>query len=164
MLWLGAVVIHDFADGSLVGVRAASPAAQPRIESDSTAYLVIDYAAATSDPAARDVMVAARDHDWSSGQALVLLVSASPATRISISFLERNHVADTAWVTLPDTLWRTLRLPFSAWKPNPFFQPPGAQPKSPLDVSDVAGIGVAPQGQGSGRLRIRRIEIGRAHV
>jgi hypothetical protein len=50
--------------------------------------------------------------------------------------------------------WQWVEIPFSAIKPNPYFQPPGADLDAPFNVSDVREIGFAPQVEGSGRLAI----------
>jgi hypothetical protein len=53
----------------------------------------------------------------------------------------------------------TVRIAFDEIRPNPYFQPPGANTDAPLDVSEVTRIGFAPQDQGAGRLMISRIVV-----
>jgi len=77
--------------------------------------------------------------------------------RLSVSFMDRNHVAYTHWVELQGGEWQTVRIPFAQLRPNPYFQPPDAKQGAPLDVSEVQRIGFAPQDPGAGHLAIGKI-------
>lgn len=76
-----------------------------------------------------------------------------------MSFVDRNRVAYTSWSDLRAGEWQTVRIAFEQLKPNPYFQPPGAQTGAPLDVSEVKAIGFAPQDPQSGRIAISRFVI-----
>jgi len=155
------IVIHDSRNG-LLGVHAANPEMKLRADRDSATgepVLVIDYAAANSDPAARDVFVDAATRDWTAGSAILIRIKPAHATRLSVSFLDRNHVAYTAWATLDNPIWQSIRVAFSEIKPNPYFQPPDAKRGARLDVSDVSRIGFAPQDPASGQLAISQIVV-----
>ena len=54
------------------------------------------------------------------------VVKADSALRLSVSFLDQNGVAYTAWADVVPGDWRTVELPFEQIRPNPYFQPPGA--------------------------------------
>ena len=79
--------------------------------------------------------------------------------RMSLSFLDRNRVAYTAWTELKGGLWQLVRIPLDEIRPNPFFQPPDARTGRPIDVSDVKGIAFAPQDKTSGRLAIGKFVV-----
>jgi hypothetical protein len=155
-------VIHDFANG-LVGVRSAKPELKLRVDRDSAAggepLLLIDYPAPSGDPAGRDVYLEAAHRDWTTGSALLFRIKPSHATRLSVSFLDRNHVAYTTWAEIRGGVWQSIRIPFSEIRPNPYFQPPDAKRGASQDVSDVGGIGLAPHDSASGQLAISRIVV-----
>mmetsp|Transcript_1530 Transcript_1530/g.5264 ORF Transcript_1530/g.5264 Transcript_1530/m.5264 type:complete len:255 (-) Transcript_1530:194-958(-) len=110
--------------------------------------------AAADDPAARDVWCAAPTEDWSSKSALCFRIKPETVPlKLSVSFLDANFVAYTAWRDLVQG-WQDIRLPLDAMKPNPYFQPPFAKTGHPIDVSRVTEIGFAPQSQPPGRLTI----------
>jgi hypothetical protein len=153
--------LHDFRNG-LAGVHSNNPAMRLHVALDSvthTPVLQIDFPAASGDPAARDVYLGAESRDWSTGHAVIVRVRPTQAIRVSISFLDRNRVAYTTWFQLRAAVWQTLRIPFSDFKPNPYFQPPDARRGAALDVTDVSGIGLAPQGPAAGRLAISGIFV-----
>lgn len=155
------IVIHDF-DNGLTGVRAR-PEVKLRVDRESAGgrepVLLIDYPARSSDPAGRDVYFDAAHRDWTTASAIQLRVKSSHATRVSVSFLDRNHVAYTAWIEISSPAWQSIRIPFSAIRPNPYFQPPDAKRGAPLDVSDVGGFGLAPQDSVSGQIAVSRIIV-----
>ena len=157
-----AIVVHDFTHG-IVGVRRANPRLELRVTPDSGAggepVLTVDYPVATNDPAQRDVYFDVSNRNWSAGSAILLRIKSSEATRLSVSFMDRNHIVYTSWMDLFGGSWQTIRIPFSAIRPNPYFQPPDAKKGVPLDVSDVGTFGLAPQSPSSGRLTISRIVV-----
>jgi hypothetical protein len=151
------IVIHDFNDG-LAGIRATNPNVHLSVERDpeisNQRVLLVEYPAPTGDPAARDVMCTAKDQDWTGGRAIAFQVKPANSMRISVSFVDRNQVAYTAWRDLKGGVWQPVRIGFDEIRPNPFFQPPGAKTGAPLDVSDVKAILFAPQDPASGRMSI----------
>ena len=78
---------------------------------------------------------------------------------LSVSFIDRNGVVYTAWRPLRGGAWQTLELRFEDYRPNPYFQPPGAVTSAPLDVTAVSFVAFAPQDERAGRLRITQIEL-----
>jgi len=151
------IVIRSYAD-ELAGVRSANPEMKLSVARDPAvsdgAVLLVEYPAATGNPAARDVWCEAEHADWTAGHALAFQAKPDRAMRISVSFMDRNHVAYTSWSELRAGEWQTVRIAFAQIKPNPYFQPPGAQTGAPLDVSSVKAIGFAPQDPGAGRIAI----------
>lgn len=81
--------------------------------------------------------------------------------KLSLSFIDRNRVAYTAWRELKGGVWQLVRIPFDEIRPNPFFQPPDAKTGAPLDVSQVKGIAFAPHDQTSGALAIGKFAVSR---
>jgi carbohydrate binding protein with CBM11 domain len=155
-------VIRSYADG-LAGVRSANPQMKLSVARDPAvsdgAVLLVEYPAPTSNPAARDVGCEAEHVDWTAGHAIAFQAKPEHAMRISVSFMDRNRVAYTSWSELRAGEWQTVRIGFAQLKPNPYFQPPGAQTGAPLDVSEVKAIGFAPQDPGAGRVAISRFVI-----
>jgi hypothetical protein len=151
------IVIRSYADG-LAGVRSANPQMKLSVTRDPAvsngAVLLVEYPAASGNPAARDVWCEAEYVDWTAGHALVFQAKPDHAMRLSVSFMDRNRVAYTGWSELRAGEWQTVRIAFAQVKPNPYFQPPGAQTGAPLDVSEVKAIGFAPQDPGAGRLAL----------
>ena len=126
--------------------------------------LLVEYPAPTGNPAARDVRCDAEDQNWTAGRAISFEVKPANPLRLSVSFLDRNGVAYTAWTNLQGGVWQVVRIPFAEIRPNPYFQPPGAKTGAPLDVSDVKWIAFAPQDQAPGRLAIGRFRCcGKRH-
>lgn len=158
------IVIHAYNDG-LAGVRAANPDVHLSVGRDpsisSERVLLVEYPVPTDDPAGRDVQCAAENQDWSGGRAITFQIKPAHSLRLSLSFLDRNRVAYTAWKDLKGGVWQLVRIPFDEIRANPFFQPPGAKTGAPLDVSDVKGIAFAPQDQTSGRLTIGKFVLSR---
>jgi len=156
------LVVRSYADG-LAGVRSANPTMKLSVARDSAVsdgpVLLVEYPAATSNPAARDVWCEAEHVDWSAGHALAFQAKPDHAMRISVSFMDRNRVAYTSWSELRAGEWQTVRIAFAQIKPNPYFQPPGAQPGAPLDISEVKANGFAPQDPGAGRIALGRFVI-----
>jgi hypothetical protein len=155
-------VIRDFNDG-LAGIRAANPNVHLSVERDpeisDERVLMVEYPPPTSDPAARDVMCTAQSQDWSGGTGIAFQIKPANSMRLSVSFMDRNHVAYTAWREVEGGVWQAIRIGFDEIRPNPFFQPPGAKTGVPLDVSDVKAILFAPQDPASGRLSIARFVV-----
>ena len=81
--------------------------------------------------------------------------------RLSVSFLDRNRIAYTAWTELKGGAWQLVRIPFDEIRPNPYFQPPDAKTGASLDVSAVGSIAFAPHDQTAGRLAIGRFVVSR---
>jgi Carbohydrate binding domain (family 11) len=152
-----AAVIQTYKDG-LSRVCTASPDVHLSVGRDpmlpDPLVMFVEYPAPTGDPAARDVRCDAEDRDWTRGRAISFQVKPANPLRLSVSFLDRNGVAYTAWADLQGGVWQAVRVPFTEIRPNPYFQPPGAKSGVPLDVSDVKWIAFAPQDQAAGRLAI----------
>jgi hypothetical protein len=157
-------VIQAYENG-LAGVRAANPEVRLSVGRDpaiaNQPVLVVEYPAATGDPAGRDVQCTAETRDWTGGRAISFQIKPERAMKLSVSFMDRNRVAYTAWTGLQGGVWQLVRIPFSEIRPNPFFQFPGAKTGAPLDVSDVGFIAFAPQDEAAGRLAIGRFVISR---
>ena len=155
-------IIHDYASG-LAGIHAANPEVKLRIDRDAAlggeSVLVVDYPAPNDNPGSRDVRLDAANTNWSAGSAISFQVRPEHATRLSVSFLDRNHVAHTAWRDLQAGVWQSVRIPFSEIRPNPYFQPPDAKTGAPIDVSDVKFLGFAPQDKTAGRLAISPVVV-----
>ena len=97
--------------------------------------------------------------DWRVGQVIQFKVKPAQPLRLSVSFLGHNKVAYTSWADLKAGEWQTVRIGISEIEPNPYFQPPGADKSSPIDVSHVERIGFAPQGPDKGELLIGPLVI-----
>lgn len=154
--------IQDFRDGiSSVHVRKGEMKIQ--VVKDSGApdqtVLQVDYPAASRDPGARDVWCDAIDKDWREGSAISFMVKPVKDLRLSISFLGRNRVAYTTWADLKGGEWQTVRVKLDEIQPNPFFQPPGADKNSPMDVSEITRIGFAPQSPEAGQVLVGRFVV-----
>jgi Carbohydrate binding domain (family 11) len=158
-------VIRSY-DAGLSAVRSANPQMKLSTSRDPAvtdgAVLVVDYPAATGNPAGRDVWCETERTDWSSGRAISFQAKADHAMRLSVSFMDRNGVAYTGWTDLRGGEWQTVRIAFAQIRPNPYFQPPGAKTGAPLDVSEVKRIGFAPQDPGAGRIAISRFVVSSA--
>jgi hypothetical protein len=158
------VVIQSY-EKELAGVRAANPDVRLSVGRDSSLpgerVLTVEYPPRTSDPAGRDVQCTAENQDWTGGSAIAFQIKPERAVRLSLSFVDRNRVAYTAWTELKGAVWQAVRIPFAGIRPNPFFQPPGAKSGSPIDVSDVRFIAFAPQDDAGGRLTIGRFVVSR---
>jgi uncharacterized protein YndB with AHSA1/START domain len=156
------IVIQSYEAG-LAAVRSANPDVKLSLEHDPAlpdeSVLSVEYPAATGNPAGRDVWCDSETTNWTPGRAISFQVKPDHAIRLSVSFLDRNRVAYTSWTELQGAVWQTVRIAFDEIRPNPYFQPPGANTDAQLDVSDVTRIGFAPQDQGSGRLMISRIVV-----
>lgn len=156
------MIIHDYANG-LAGVRCSNPELRLSVTRDSTladeTVLVVEYPAATGQPAERDVWCDVQHHDWSSGRGLLMQVKPDQATRLSVSFMATNGVAYTAWLDLVARKWQPVEILFAQIRPNPYFQPPGANKDTPIDVSDVKRLGFAPQVKESGRMAVSRVVL-----
>ena len=155
-------VIRSYADG-LAAVRSANPEMKLSVARDPVVsdgpVLLVEYPAATGNPAARDVWCEAEHVDWTAGHAISFQAKPDHAMRLSVSFMDRNRVAYTSWSDLRAGEWQTVRIAFAQIRPNPYFQPPGAQTGAPLDVSEVKAIGFAPQDPGAGRIAISRFVV-----
>jgi hypothetical protein len=157
------VSIHGFANG-LAGVRAA-PSVTLRVGRDAgfpdEPVLFIDYPPPTNEPASRDVRLDAEQRNWGAARAIAFQVKPAQATRLSVSFIDRNQVVYTTWVDLHADAWQPVRLEFDDMRPNPYFQPSNARKGARLDVSDVGAIAFAPQDRAAGRLAISRFALSR---
>ncbi|MFZ5896521.1 MAG: hypothetical protein ACOY0T_36035 [Myxococcota bacterium] len=156
------IVVHAFRE-DLAGVRAARSDVRLSVARDAAlgdeAVLVVDYPAASADPAARDVWCETEARDWTVGRALSFYAQSERAIRISLSFPDRNGVAYTAWADLEAGAWQQVRIVFDTIRPNPYFQPPGAQLGAPIDVSEVNAVGFAPHDPSPGRLAIGKLVV-----
>lgn len=152
------MIVIRTVDEDLSGIRAINPAVKLSVlqDSDLPGELVMsmEYPAATDDPASRDVWLEAEEQDWTVGRAIFFRVKPDEALRLSVSFLDRNRVAYTAWSDLTGGQWQSVEIPFDEIEPNPYFQPPGADTAAAIDVSEVAHIGFAPQTPDGGQLLI----------
>lgn len=155
-------IVHDFGTG-LAGVHAANPEVKLRVAQDTAlageSVLLVDYPPPNDNPASRDVRLDAGTRNWTAGSAISFRVRPEHATRLSVSFLDRNHVAYTAWRDLQEGVWQQIRIAFAEIRPNPYFQPPDARSGAPIDVSDVNGVAFAPQDKAAGRLAISRFVL-----
>jgi len=156
------VVIQSYSAG-LGAVRTANADMKLSLERDGAlagdTVLTVDYPAPTGTPAGRDVWCDAENTDWSAGKAISFQIKADHPMRLSMSFIDRNGVAYTSWVDVAGNTWQPARIAFDAIRPNPYFQPPGAKKGAPIDVSEVARIGFAPQDQAAGRFAISRLVV-----
>lgn len=147
----------------LAGVRAHNPAVELSIGRDAALgdepVLRVAYPEPTADPAGRDVWCDSEAPDWSRGRAISFSVKPEHATKMSVSFFDRNRVVYTTWVQLDADVWQPVRVAFDAIRPNPYFQPPDAKQGSPIDVSEVKGIAFAPQDTGAGRLSLSKFML-----
>jgi hypothetical protein len=154
-------VLQDFSGAT--HCQSRNPAVALRVDVDPPSggqrVLVVGFPPPSDDPAGRDVFCAVMQRDWSGGRAVTFQVKSAQAGRISVSFLDRNHVAYTWWADVPAEGWHTVDIPLDQVRPNPYFQPPGAKTGAPIDVSEVAGIGLAPQGKSGGQLMVGRIML-----
>ena len=156
------IVVHSY-DSGLVGIHTANSAIKLHVGRDAEQFqesvLFVEYPAPSADPAGRDIQLAAESTDWSTGKAIAFRVKPERAIRLSISFIDRNHVVYTAWTNLQSNQWQPVRIALDAIRPNPYFQPPDATPDRPIDVSDVRAIAFAPQDPLAGSLAISAIVI-----
>jgi hypothetical protein len=156
-----AIIINSLTAPATVRVNTAS--VQAVIGSDASRpgerVLTVIYPAASANPAARDVQIAAEKTDWSGGQGIVFHAKAEHPMRISISFIDRNHVAYTAYVNLTSNNWEQVAIAFDQIEPNAFFQPPDAKKGSAIDVSDVKFIAFAPQEKGAGQVAVTAFTV-----
>jgi len=121
--------------------------------------LFVEYPAGTGNPAGRDVWLDVENENWTSGRAISFAIKPEHEMRLSVSFQDRNRVAYTSWQELKAAVWQTVRIPFDQLRPNPYFQPPGANVGAPLDVGEVHRIGFAPQEQAAGRMAIGKFIV-----
>jgi hypothetical protein len=155
-------VVRAFESG-LSGVHARNDAVHLSVGTDPALpderVLLVDYPVPGSDPAARDVRCEAETSDWSAGRAISFQIKPSHDLRLSVSLVDRNGVAYTTWVDLKENVWQAVRIAFDTMRPNPYFQPPGANLAGPIDVSDVKSVAFAPQDRTSGRLAVSRFVV-----
>jgi hypothetical protein len=141
------LVVQAFSDG-LAHVHAANPGVRLSVNRDpelgGAPLLLVSYPSPTDEPAGRDINCDAESQDWSSGSALTFRIKPAQALKLSVSFLDRNHVAYTTWIELGAAVWQRVRITFAEMQPNPYFQPPDAKKGAPIDVSEVKGIAFAP--------------------
>lgn len=156
------IVIQDFREG-LAGVRANDAAVTLRVEREpelnGEAVLHVQYPASGGNPAARDVWCQAIDRDWAAGRAIAFQIKPAAALKLSVSFMDGHRVAYTTWVELQAGQWQPVSIPLAGLRPNPYFQPPGADTSAPLDVRAVNALGFAPQTPGSGSLTIGKLVV-----
>jgi hypothetical protein len=147
--------IQSYAQG-LSAVRTTNADVRLSLETDPALpgerVLSIEYPAPSQNPAGRDVWCDAENADWRSGSAIFFRAKAEHPMRLSVSFMDGHRVAYTSWIDLDGSAWQPVRVAFDAIRPNPYFQPPGADTHSPIDVSNVVRIGFAPQDPNAGRL------------
>ena len=155
-------VIQSY-DSGLAVIRTLSPDVELSLGDDpglpGRPVLFVDYPAASDDPASRDVWCDSETRDWTLGRAIAFQIKPEQALRLSVSFFDRNGVAYTTWTELEGAKWQTVRMPLDQIRPNPYFQPPGADAGAPMDVSEVERIGFAPQSAAAGRLAVGRFVL-----
>jgi hypothetical protein len=159
----GAIIpLCAYQDG-LAGVHPASPSVTLQVGSDpgvpDAPVLLVDYAAPSGDPAARDVRCDPQTRDWTTGSAIAFRVKPARPLKLSLSFLDRNRVVYTHWAELEGGVWQPVRIAFADMRPNPYFQPPGAHVGAPLDVSDVKLVAFAPHDDAAGQLALSPIVV-----
>ena len=101
----------------------------------------------------------AENQDWSAGRVISFRIKPDHAVKVSVSFVDRNHVAYTSWTELQGGVWQPVRVSFAQVRPNPYFQPADAKADAAIDVSEVKGIALAPHDQTSGRLAISKFVV-----
>lgn len=157
-----AIVIQDYAAG-LAQVHVANSDVKLSIGSDPELsggpVLSVQYPLATNDPAGRDVNCDAENQDWTAGNAVSFQIKPAQAVKISVSFLDRNHVAYTDYRELEGGAWQPVRITFADWPKNLYFQPKDAKLDQPMDVSEVTGIAFAPQVSTSGSLAVSKFVV-----
>lgn len=150
----------------LSGVSADHPDVALRFGGDDELpngpVLIVEYPEATEDPSARDVWCEAQHTDWRSGSALAFRVKPDRAVKLSVSFIDPNHVVYTTWIDLDGGVWQPVRVDFDRLRPNPYFQPDDAKTGAPLDLSRIEAFAFAPHGEGSGRLAIGPFTLARS--
>ena len=148
----------------LVVVHAANPEVKLGVGHDpelpGELALFVEYPKPSGDPAGRDVWCDVEKRDWTAGRAILFSVKPAHAVRLSLSFLDRNRVAYTAWMDLVGGAWQPVRIAFDQIQPNPYFQLPGVKTGMPIDVSEIRRIGFAPHDETSGSLSISSFLIG----
>jgi hypothetical protein len=158
----GPVIVQTYRK-DLKGIRAANPKVRLQVGRDSAKsnedVLFVDYPSAGNDPAGRDVHLEAQHRNWSSATGIAFQIWSQRPVRLSVSFVDRNRVAYTTWVEADGSGWQPINLPFRDIRPNPYFQPPGAQVSAPIDVSDVNAISFAPQDTAAGRFALTRFVL-----
>ena len=156
------IVIQSYKSG-LDGVQCANADVKLRVGSDPVLpdepVLFVEYPAPGANPAGRDVWSEVEDRNWTVGREIAFRIRPDHALRLSVSFLDRNRVAYTHWAALQGDAWQTVRIPFDQIRPNPYFQPPGANTGVPIDVSEVARLGFAPQDPSAGQLIVGRLVV-----
>jgi len=156
------IVIQGYGQG-LAGVRCGNPEVRLSLSRELTpageTVLVVDFPASTGKPAERDVWCEAENRDWSSGRGVAFQVKPDQPMRFSVSFMGTNGVAYTAWWHVDGGQWQPIEMSFAEIKPNPYFQPPGANLDSPIDVGDVKRLGLAPQLKESGRIAVSKFVL-----
>ena len=156
-----ALVIHGFDDGPY-GISAANPYVRISVTPDTSigaTVLLVDYPEPTNDPAGRDVRCRVENPNWTVGKAIAFQAKPDHPLRLSLSFIDRNGVAYTAWKDLQGGEWQAVRIPIDEIRPNPYFQPSGARTGAPIDVSEVRMIAFAPQDKTAGRLTISSLYV-----
>jgi hypothetical protein len=78
-----------------------------------------EYPEATGDPAGRDVTCESENRDWSPGRAIEFRAKPAQPLELSVSFLDRNGVAYTAWTELRGDAWQPVRIAVDEIEPNP---------------------------------------------
>ena len=154
------MIIRGF-DAQATGIRA-NPAVKLSVSKDrdlDELVLTVEYPEADDNPASRDVWSLAEIQDWTQGRAIVFKVKSDQAVRVSVSFPDGNGVAYTSWVDVLAGHWQDFEIQFADMKPNPYFQPPGADTDAPLNVAEVKAIGFAPQSPDAGRLTITSFAV-----
>jgi hypothetical protein len=133
------------------------------VDSDSElngeAVLRVQYPEASGNPGARDVWCQTVRSDWSARNGIMFQVKPASTLRMSVSFRDGHGVAYTTWLNLEGGRWQRATIRFASLRPNPYFQPPGADTSKPLDVHAVRAIGLAPQTGAAGSFSIGRLTL-----
>ena len=156
------ILVQAYKQG-LSGVHAANPKVKLSLGRDvalpEEPVLLVDYPEPSDDPAGRDVWCDAENRNWTGGHAISFQVKPTAAVKLSVSFLDRNRVAYTAWVELQGGAWQPVNISFDEIRPNPYFQPPDAKTGAPMDLSDVKAVAFAPHDQTSGHLALSKLVV-----
>jgi len=100
--------------------------------------------------------------DWNGAKAFTLKVSASEPLKFQIGFNDTNQNAYVAEIAATrGNGWEKLSIPFSQFKLNPYYQPPGAKKGLPQDLSNVETINIAPETEGRHDFQAKEIVIER---
>ncbi|HEY3664426.1 MAG TPA: hypothetical protein VGL19_00440 [Polyangiaceae bacterium] len=112
------IVIRDFKQG-LAGVKTVKNDVKLSLGSDpehaGELTLTVEYPKPSADDAARDVWCDTQHRDWRAGSVILFRVKPDHAVKLSVSFMDHNGVAYTAWIVAAEPgVWQVsdARSPF----------------------------------------------------